>query len=82
MNCRIVIDIQIEKKEKDLRLEALSGIFKGTQTLYLHAHTVNGIKDAITFAKNFEIAKVVLVGGSESWRITNFILEQVRNPNN
>ena len=66
---------QIDRKEKDLRLEALSEIFEGKQTLYLHAHTVNGIKDAITFAKNFEITKVVLVGGSESWRITNFILE-------
>ena len=62
-------------KNIDLKFEALKNIFSGHASLYIHANTVNGIKEAIIFAKNYDIKKVVIVGGSEAWRITDFIKE-------
>ena len=63
----------IKEKDIDLRFEALQNIFSGLSSLYIHANTVNGIKEAILFAKHYSIEKMVIVGGSESWRITDFI---------
>ncbi|MBE37115.1 MAG: amidohydrolase, partial [Flavobacteriales bacterium] len=58
----------LNKKDLDLRLEALQNIFSSNTTLYIHANTVNGIKEAIMFSKHYNIKKMVIVGGSESWR--------------
>jgi len=63
----------LKEKEIDLRFEALQNIFSGSTTLYIHTNTVNGIKEAIMFSKYYNIKKMVIVGGSESWRITEFI---------
>ena len=57
----------------DLRLESMKGIFEGRQTLFIRANSVNGIKNAILFAENYNIKKYVIVGASDSWRITDFI---------
>jgi len=65
----------MKEKDFDLRFEALKNIFSSNTTLYIHANTVNGIKEAIMFSKHYNIKKMVIVGGSESWRITDFIKE-------
>tara|TARA_Y100000994_G_scaffold249555_1_gene262023 strand:- start:7700 stop:8992 length:1293 start_codon:yes stop_codon:yes gene_type:complete len=65
----------LANKEIDLRLEAMQSVFLGDKKLYLHANTVNGIKDAVLFATSYGIRNIVIVGGSESWRITDFILK-------
>ena len=63
----------LKDRDVDLRFDALKGVFSGDKKLYLHVNTVNGIKEAVLFAKNYEIKKIVIVGGSEAWRITDFI---------
>tara|TARA_B100001142_G_C14334301_1_gene655282 strand:+ start:169 stop:1473 length:1305 start_codon:yes stop_codon:yes gene_type:complete len=65
----------ITKQKLDLKFEALKSVFEGNSSLYIHANTVDGIKESILFAKQFNIKKIVIVGGSESWRITDFIIE-------
>ena len=65
----------LKKKNLDLRFDGLKDLFIGNATLYLHANTVNGMKQAILFAKHYNIDKIVIVGAAESWRITDFILE-------
>ena len=65
----------IAKQKLDLKFEALKSVFEGNSSLYIHANTVTGIKESILFAKQFNIEKIVIVGGSESWRITDFIIE-------
>lgn len=60
-------------EEKNLRFEAMRGVFEGTQNLYLHADFVKDIIAAVNFAKQFEIRKPVLVGGQDSWKITKLL---------
>jgi imidazolonepropionase-like amidohydrolase len=67
------------QEEKNLRFEAMRGIFDGSKNLYLHADDEKDIIAAINFAKQFEIKKPVLVGGTESWRVTK-ILKQNNIP--
>lgn len=54
--------------EKNLRLEAMRGIFDGTKILYIHADLMKEITEAITFSKKLGVVKMVIVGGSDSWK--------------
>jgi imidazolonepropionase-like amidohydrolase len=57
--------------EKNIRFEAMRGIFDGTKNLYIHADLVKEINEAITFVKKFGIAHPVIVGGADSWKCTD-----------
>lgn len=63
------------KEEKNLRFESMKGLFSGTQTLFIHSDNVKEIIEAVNFAKQNAIAKVAIVGGRDSWRITDLLRE-------
>lgn len=65
--------------EKNIRMEAMRGIFNGTQNLYIHADAVKEITEAIAFAKKFAIAHMIIVGGTDSWKCTD-LLKQNNTP--
>lgn len=60
-------------EEKNLRFEAMRGIFDGSKNLYIHANAEKDIMAAINFVNQFQIKKMVLVGGAESWRVTKML---------
>lgn len=59
----------------DLPMQAMTGLFTGTKKLYIHAYSVKQIKDAIFFAEEMGIEKMVVVGANDAWRIADFIAE-------
>jgi hypothetical protein len=59
--------------EKNIRFEAMRGVFNGKSNLYLHADKVKDIVSAVNFSKKFGIAKPVIVGGKEGYKITAFL---------
>ncbi len=59
--------------ETNLRFEAMRGIFSGNANLYLHANTAKDMMLAVNFAKAHKIAKPVIVGGKDAWKITSFL---------
>ncbi|MCF8424789.1 MAG: amidohydrolase family protein [Bacteroidia bacterium] len=61
--------------EKNLRFEAMKGIFDGSKNLYIHTDYVKDIIGAVNFAKRFNIKKMVLVGGKDSYKITKLLKE-------
>ena len=61
--------------EIDIKMEAMKKLFSGERTLFIHANRVKQIKESIIFCKNIEIKKIVLVGGKDAWRITDFLVE-------
>ncbi|MES2565331.1 MAG: amidohydrolase family protein [Bacteroidota bacterium] len=61
--------------EKNLRFEAMKGIFEGTKNLYVHTDYVKDIISAINFSKHFNIKKMVLIGGKDSYKITKLLRE-------
>lgn len=63
------------KEEKNLRFEAMKGIFTGTQTLFVHVNNVKEIIEAVNFVKMNAIPKVSLVGGKDSWMVADLLKE-------
>ncbi len=61
------------KDERNLRFEAMKGLFNGTQTLFIHSNTVKEMVEAINFVKQNNIARVAIVGGKESWMIADLL---------
>jgi imidazolonepropionase-like amidohydrolase len=59
--------------EKNIRFEAMRGVFNGTANLYLHSEKAKDIISAINFAKKFTVKKPVIVGGKESYKITSLL---------
>jgi imidazolonepropionase-like amidohydrolase len=62
-------------KEKNLRFEAIEKLLNGTEIAYIHTNDVKEMIEAIHFAKTFELKKVVIVGGRESYLITDLLKE-------
>lgn len=61
--------------EKNLKFEAVKGLFDGKTSLFIHADFAKEIMEAVDIAKSAGIKKIVIVGGSEAWRITDFLKE-------
>lgn len=59
--------------EKNLRFEAMRGIFNGTQNLYIHADAMKNISESITFTNKFGIKKMTIVGGTDSYKCTELL---------
>lgn len=59
--------------ETNLRFEAMKGVFNGSSNLYLHANSAKDIMHAVNFAKKHNVAKPVIVGGKDAWKITSFL---------
>lgn len=57
----------------NLRLEAMKGLFKGSQNLYVRANYAKDIVEAVLFAQKFGISKVVIVGGDEALKVAGFL---------
>lgn len=64
-----------EHQEKNLRFEAMRGIFNGEKTLYIHADYIKELTEAINFSKKYGVKKTVIVGGYDSWMITDMLKE-------
>lgn len=60
---------------RNLRFEAMKGVFKGTEKLVIRANYVKEIIAAVQFAKSYGITPVI-EGAADSYLITDFLKEQ------
>jgi len=58
-----------DQQPDDLRMEAMKACFNGQKRVYIHAESLQQIVDVIEFAKKFELAFPVIVGGTEAYLI-------------
>lgn len=65
---------QSDADERNLRLDAACGLFKGEQRLFVHANLAADIQQAILLAKTFDV-QMVLVGGAESYLVAEMLAE-------
>ncbi|WP_298520324.1 amidohydrolase family protein [uncultured Kordia sp.] len=56
------------RSPKNLPYEAMDGLMKGTQSLFVHVNTEKGIIDAIDFGKQNNM-KIVIVGGYHAHKV-------------
>lgn len=59
---------------RNLRLEAMKGLFDGSKNLYIRASLAKPIMEAVLFAKKYGINPII-VGAEDAWRITDFLKE-------
>ncbi|MFN4233776.1 MAG: amidohydrolase family protein [Bacteroidia bacterium] len=62
-------------KEQNLKFEAMKGVFDGSKRLYITANSAKEILEVIHFKKEFNIPKVVIVGGTDAWLVTEALKE-------
>ena len=61
-----------EKKETNLKFEALKGLFEKKQKLFIHADVVRQLLMAIDIKNELDL-DVVIVGGSESYHVADLL---------
>ncbi len=66
---------QVTVSDKNLRYEAMKGIFDGTKNLYIHTDYVKDIIGAVNFIKQFNLKRVVLVGAKDCYKVTSLLKE-------
>ncbi len=52
--------------------ESMKGLFSGSKKIYVHASLARDIIAAVNFCKSYNL-KMVLVGGEDSWRVTDIL---------
>ena len=65
-----------KSKEVNPTFRAMRGLFNGSQTLYLYADGEREIIDGVSRLKAAGIQKIVLVGGYDAYKITDFLKSQ------
>ena len=63
------------KNPINLPLQAMNGLFNNSKTLFVHVDDKKGIVDAISFKTNHNIGEMVIIGGYESYKVTNLLVE-------
>lgn len=61
--------------ERDLRMESMRGIFSGDKRLYIHSEFIKEIREITLFKKDFDLEKVSIVGGYDSWMAADLLRE-------
>ncbi len=61
-------------RTKNLKLEAMSGLFNAEKKLFVHANNAQAITDVIQFIKEIDV-QAVIIGGKESWLIADLLAE-------
>ena len=64
-----------QSKTTNIKLKAMKGLFDGSKQLYIHADYIKEITDIINFKKEFNIDKLCIIGGYDSWMIAKRLKE-------
>ena len=59
----------------NLKLEAMRGLYDGQKTLFVRADYGKEIIEAVQFAQSHSVKKVVVVGATDAWMVTDFLKE-------
>jgi hypothetical protein len=59
----------------NLKLEAMRGLYDGKKTLFVRADYGKEIIEAVQFAQSHGVKKVVVVGATDAWMVTDFLKE-------
>lgn len=62
-------------KQANLKLEAMQGLFNGSQVLIIHAQLAKEMVDAIKFAKNHSVKRIALLANEQALKVASFLKE-------
>ncbi len=61
---------------RDIRLEAMAGLFSGNKALFVRADRAREIREAVLFAREMGVERTVIVGGYDAWRVADLLRER------
>jgi len=65
--------LKAETRIGNLPFDALEGLFNGSKKLFIHVNDEKGIRDAIHFAEANAIKNMTIVGGADSYKVTDLL---------
>ena len=65
----------LSNKERNLKLEAMGGLFSGEKTLFIHTGGAKEIVESVKFAQGHGVMKVVILSGDEALDAATFLAE-------
>ncbi|MFV0249173.1 MAG: amidohydrolase family protein [Tenacibaculum sp.] len=65
--------LKLSNQNSNLPFEALAGVFKGSQKVFVHVNGQSSIKDAISVLTKIGIKNIVIVGGFEAEKLANLL---------
>lgn len=66
---------KLATKDLNLKMESMQGLFNGTRSLFIHAEKPKEIVESVRFAKRYGVQRMVVVGGSGSYPVADFLKE-------
>lgn len=63
-------------KKRDLKMEAMTGVFKGNKRLFIHVDMLKELEAIMDFVDNFHINKPVIVGGYDAHLLADELVER------
>lgn len=64
---------KVSPKIANLKLEAMQGLFSGSQSLILHVSTGKEIVEAVKFAQDHGVKRIAVVAGDEALKVASFL---------
>ena len=66
---------KLSNPHRNLKLESMQGLFDGSKILFIHAEQAKEAIESIRLAQESGVQKIVLVGGSSSLHIAQFLVD-------
>ncbi|MCF6352986.1 MAG: amidohydrolase family protein [Cyclobacteriaceae bacterium] len=66
---------ELSTKERNLKMEAMEGLFNGTKTLYIGASSAKEIVESVRFAQKYGAQKIVILAGTDALDVAPFLAE-------
>jgi len=66
---------ELSNKERNLKMEAMAGLFDGSKILYIRANSAKEIVQAVRFGQEKGVQKIVMLAGTEALDAASFLAE-------
>lgn len=63
----------VEPKVRNLKLEAMEGLFDGSRKLYIRADNAKEIVEGIKTAQQYGVKEIVVAGAEDAWLVKDFL---------
>jgi hypothetical protein len=60
----------------NIKLKSMAGLLTGSQQLFIHTNGARDIVDSIRFAKGYDIQRIVIVGGRDALKVSDFLVNE------
>ena len=62
-------------KDRNLKMEAMQGIFDGKKSLFIHADNPKEIIESVRFAQKYGVPRLAIVTATGAWLVADFLKE-------